>query len=835
MAAARQGPVRLDGMSMHRSAQEYPQPAQDPFCATCPRDEQAQHAHLWFLESVHRVHRATRGAQELGPMLAAVIDATLQSFDCDRAWLVHPCDPEAAAWHVAQLRWRAGLVVTPLAPGENPVDTAAAAVFAAARSVGDAVLSGPDHRLELPGAPAPRSQMAMAIDGRVGQPYLFGLDRCADDRAWTADEQRLFHEIGRHLADALDSALTLRELRQAETRLRASEARFRTFADHATDGFFLMDEHLVVIDVNRRACDSLGYDREDLIGMRPFDFDAALDAAAIADLARRAGAGETLTFETAHRRRDGSVFPVEIRTDGFVQAGQQFYLALVRDISERKRAEALLRARQEMLDLAQKAARAVAFDWHIGARESENGWSTELEAMYGLEPGSFDGTYQGWKQLVHADDWPDVRLAVKRAHETGEVAAEYRVIHRDGSVHWLRAQGRMFFDAAGQPERIVGFMSDFTDRRQAQDELRATEHRYRTLVDFAADAFMLHGADGTVIDVNRQACDQLGYAREELIGMHPAVFDAGLGAVELKHVPERIMAGETVTFETAHRRKDGTVFPVEVRGRQVRQGSQWFGISLSRDITERKRVAQERERLLRLEADLSRMNRVITMGELTASIAHEVNQPLAAMVANAAACERWLSADPPQPQKALKVLRSIADDGRRASAVIGRIRSLMNRRAPRRDRLDLNEAVAEVIALAQEELRRGGVVLDTRLDERLPAVQGDKVQLQQVLLNLIVNAIEAMAGIGDRSRTLSIVSVIDGPQAVAVEVRDTGSGLDAASGERLFEAFYTTKAEGMGIGLAISRSIVEAHGGRLAAAPNLPHGAVFRFSLPVAA
>jgi PAS domain S-box-containing protein len=629
------------------------------------------------------------------------------------------------------------------------------------------------------------------------------------------------------------------ERKRAEDERRASEARFRTFVDHARDGFFLMDEQLAVVDVNWQACESLGYSREELIGMRPLDFDAGLDATSIARLAERAGAGETVTFETLHRRKDGMVFPVEIRSHAFEQGGRQFYLALARDISERKRAEALLRARQEMLDLAQKAARAVAFDWYIGTRESENRWSPELETMYGLEPGTFDGTYQGWKKLIHPDDWPGVKLAIKRANESGDVAAEYRVIHQDGTVHWLRAKGRIFFNAEGRPERMIGFMSDITDWRLAEEELQATEARFRTLVEFAADAFMLHAGDATVIDVNRQACESLGYSREELIGMKPADFDADLDPEALQHVSKRIGAGDTVTIETHHRRKDGTVFPVELRLRQIRQGDRRFTISLARDTTERTRVEEEREKLRRLEADLARMNRVTTMGELTASIAHEVNQPLGAMVANAAACERWLAAEPAQTEKARRVLKSIAADGRRASDVIGRIRALMKRQAPRRDALDISEAIHEVIELAHEQMRRHDVVLETRLAAGLPPVQGDKVQLQQVLLNLIVNAIEAMSGIADRPRALSIVSAQDsadnGANAVVVEVRDSGTGLDAEHAERLFEAFYTTKAEGMGIGLAISRSIVEAHGGRLSAAPNAPHGAVFRFSLPAAA
>jgi PAS domain S-box-containing protein len=390
----------------------------------------------------------------------------------------------------------------------------------------------------------------------------------------------------------------------------------------------------------------------------------------------------------------------------------------------------------------------------------------------------------------------------------------------------------MFFDAQGQPARMVGFMLDITDQRHAEEEMRMTDARFHTLVDVAPDAFMLHGPDGTVIDVNRQACEALGYTRDELIGMSPADFDAGLDVEARRLVSARLVAGEMVTFESRHRRKDGTAFPVEIRGRRIAQGDSWIGISLSRDITERKRVEQERDRLRQLEADLARMSRIITMGELTASIAHEVNQPLGAIVANAAACERWLAARRPETEKVRRALKSIASDGQRASAVIGRIRALMKRQAPRKDPVDLSEAIREVLALAQQELQRHEIVVKTRLNAHMQPVRADKVQLQQVLLNLVVNAIEAMSAIDDRPRELTIVSAQEGPDSVRVEVSDSGPGLDAGQAERLFEAFYTTKEEGMGIGLAISRSIVEAHGGRLSAAPNAPHGTVFRFSLP---
>jgi PAS domain S-box-containing protein len=381
------------------------------------------------------------------------------------------------------------------------------------------------------------------------------------------------------------------------------------------------------------------------------------------------------------------------------------------------------------------------------------------------------------------------------------------------------------------------FLTEFSaGRRRGEQALRESEARFRTFVDHATDGLFLHDEHAVVTDVNRQACESMGYSRDELIGMHPRDFDAGLDAASVAQLGKRVGAGETVTFETRHRRKDGSVFPVEVRVREFQQGERRLHLSIVRDISERK-LAEETLRakdsaLETARTELARVSRMTTLGELTASIAHEVNQPLGAMVANAAACVRWLSAQPPDTANARRALESIVAGGRRAGEVIGRIRALVKRQAARKAVIDMNEAIADVVALVRQELRSNDIMLATRLAGDLPSVLGDRVQLQQVLLNLIVNAIEAMAAVADRARELAIASSLDGPDAVVVEVRDSGPGLDAERAEQLFEAFYTTKAEGVGIGLSISRSIVEEHGGRLWAAPNAPHGAVFRFSLP---
>jgi C4-dicarboxylate-specific signal transduction histidine kinase len=257
-------------------------------------------------------------------------------------------------------------------------------------------------------------------------------------------------------------------------------------------------------------------------------------------------------------------------------------------------------------------------------------------------------------------------------------------------------------------------------------------------------------------------------------------------------------------------------------------------LAVSRDITERKRAeaeAHESERRYReMQMELARANRLATMGQLTASIAHEVNQPIAATVIAAQAGLRWLGAhDLDEVQQSLG---QIIESGRRASEVIGRIRRLVTKTPPRKDSIDINSAILDIIALTRSEVLRHGASLQTDLATGLPLIEGDRVQLQQVILNLILNAVEAMRCLDEEARELRISTKTDASNAVLVAVRDTGPGLDPTSVDRLFEAFYTTKPEGMGMGLSICRSIIETHGGRLWATANEPRGAVFQFTLP---
>ncbi len=289
------------------------------------------------------------------------------------------------------------------------------------------------------------------------------------------------------------------------------------------------------------------------------------------------------------------------------------------------------------------------------------------------------------------------------------------------------------------------------------------------------------------------------------------------------------------THQFALARRRGSWDLIETAGlKQAKAEIKRLNEELEQRIVERtSQLTLASEALREAQSELAHVNRVTTMGLLAASIAHEINQPVAAAVTNAHAALRWLGAQPPDLEEARQALAHIIKDGHRAGEIVNRIRGLIKRAPSRNDRLDINEAILEVIALTRGEVQRNRVSLQTRLANGLPLVQGDRIQLQQVILNLIVNAVEAMSGATEGARALLISTGKDASNAVLVAVRDSGSGLDPEGLNRLFDPFYTTKPSGMGMGLSICRSIIEAHGGRVWATANIPQGAVFEFTLPV--
>ena len=302
----------------------------------------------------------------------------------------------------------------------------------------------------------------------------------------------------------------------------------------------------------------------------------------------------------------------------------------------------------------------------------------------------------------------------------------------------------------------------------------------------------------------------------DVIRTHPMVVYGGTVCRNLYHVPPDEFLGTNQTAREVER------LLTNIRERERVEDA------LREQLTERKRAD---EALREAQVELAHVTRVTTIGGLAAAIAHEINQPLAAVITNGSACLRWLAGTTPNLDEARQAVGRIIRDGNRASDVIAKIRALLRKTGTEKERLDMNDVIREVVALAQSEIRRNGVALRAQLEGNIPPVLGDRVQLQQVVLNLIMNGIEAMSAIGDRPRELIISTQSGEIDQVHVTVQDSGIGLDPKSMERIFDAFYTTKSEGMGMGLAISRSIVENHDGRLWAVPNDGPGATFQFTL----
>ena len=302
----------------------------------------------------------------------------------------------------------------------------------------------------------------------------------------------------------------------------------------------------------------------------------------------------------------------------------------------------------------------------------------------------------------------------------------------------------------------------------------------------------------------------------DVIRTHPMVIYDSAVCQNLYHVPPDEFLGTNQTAREVER------LLTNIRERERVEAA------LREQLTERKRTE---EALREAQAELAHVTRVMTMGELTALIAHEINQPLAAVVTNANACLRWLMGPIPNLDEAREALARITRDGNRASDVIGRIRALVKKSGTEKARLDLNEAIQEVVGLVQSEIQKSGVTLQMELADDLPQILGNRVQLQQVILNLVMNGIEAMDTVTDRPREMVIRSSAQESDKVLVAVQDSGIGIDSQNLDKIFDTFYTTKPQGMGMGLAISRSIVENHGGRLWVAPNEGRGATFQFTL----
>jgi PAS domain S-box-containing protein len=497
------------------------------------------------------------------------------------------------------------------------------------------------------------------------------------------------------------------ERKRAEEALRKSEERWRAVFENSAAGIALANFSGRFLAANSAYQKMLGYSEEELRELSFLDIthEDYREANSELDTELLEGKRQYFEMEKRYRRKDANLIwaRVHVSLVPGTESIPRFFLAIVEDITERKRAEDALRHSEADLAEAQRLSHTGSFGWRTSTGEII--WSEESFRIFEYDPANCTPTLELVLQRIHPEDIALVQQTIDRASRHGtDWDLEHRLLMPDGSVKYVHVVTHAVRDESGKLE-FVGAVLDVTERKQAEEAL------------------------------------------------HKA------------------------------------------------------------------------------QAELAHVTRVTTLGEMTASIAHELNQPLGAVVNNASASLRWLAAN--NLEEARQSATLIIADAHRAGEIIHRVRALAKKAPPRKDWLDVNETILEVIALARSEAQKNRVSLQTQLSSDLPLILGDRIQLQQVILNLIINAIEAMSGVNEGPRELLIRSGTDESQDVLVAVRDSGPGLDPNSLDHLFTAFFTTKPQGMGMGLAISRSIIEAHGGRLWPTPNDGPGATFQFTLDV--
>jgi PAS domain S-box-containing protein len=537
--------------------------------------------------------------------------------------------------------------------------------------------------------------------------------------------------------------------------------------------------------------------------------------------------------ELVHARRDGRPLVVASRWSLQRDEGGRpvAILETNNDITERKRAEDALRRSQAYLTEAQRLSHTGSWAFDVANRRGIHS-SEEHHRLFGFGPGDEMPAWEDWRARIHPEDRERAMGAIEQAiRERTDFEMSYRTVRPDGTIRYADAVGHPVFSPSGDLIEFVGTTVDVTERKRAEEALRRSE-AYLTEAQRLSHtgSFGWSVATGEII-WSDETFRIFGYDKAPSVTVDMVV--------QRTHPDDRAAVRQTVDraardgkdFSHEYRllMPDGSVRHVHAVAHATKDAS--GDVEFVGAVTDVTATRRAEEALRQSQAELAHVTRVTTLGELTASIAHEVNQPLAAIVTNGEVGLQWLDREVPDLAEVREALHDMISNGRRAGEIIHRLRALSKRTETQKVGLDINDAIREVIPLMHQEVLSRGVSLRLELEPALPAVLGDRVQLQQVIINLIVNGMEAMAPITDRSRELVIRSQLDDAGQVLVAVEDAGVGIDPGNVRQLFDPFFTTKPSGMGMGLSICRSIIENHGGKLWANRNAGPGATFQFAL----
>ncbi|WIW49358.1 PAS domain S-box protein [Bradyrhizobium sp. 62B] len=526
-------------------------------------------------------------------------------------------------------------------------------------------------------------------------------------------------------------------------------------------------------------------------------------------------------------------------------SGRIEFVGAVTDVTMAKEAEQRLRRSEAYLTEAQRLSQTSSWAWDVHRQEFAYR-SAELYRLFGFEPDQTDIPAKAFQQRILPEDFRRIIEVEREAvRQKQPFQVDFRIARPDGAIRRIHSEGHPVMGSDGEVMEIIGTHVDVTEQiaakdalHKAFDELKASEQRFRDYAETASDWFWETGPDHRITRISEHADSSsapptgvIGLPRWDIppdAELEPEKWEQHRAALDA-HVPFR---------DLIYRSKDRNGSPIYVRtsGKPFHDANgNFLGYrGVSSDITAAIRVEQAEEALRKAQGELAHVTRVTTLGELTTSIAHEITQPLAAVISNADACIAWLDREPADLKAARRSAEWIVEDANRASEVIRRIRALAKKTEIEVVALDINQVVREAVALVRRELATHGVSVRMELASDLPQVCGDRIQLQQVLINLVMNGIEAMQANVDRPRELAIRSCrADDDDRLLLTVTDRGVGLGKDVKERIFSPFFTTKSGGLGMGLSICRSIIEAHAGRLSAFQNEGRGATFQIALPL--
>lgn len=666
------------------------------------------------------------------------------------------------------------------------------------------------------------------------------IDGYSLEKRWIRKDGRVIHSLvtakcqrrpDRSVDYFVGLLLDTTDRKRAEERLREYEK--------AVEG---LEEIITVVDrdyryrlANRAFLNYRGLKREELEGrLIPDLLDKGVWEQATKKKLDEAFGGKVVKYELRYNcpqigQRDLwiSYFPIEGPT------GVDRVACVFQDVTERNQAEEALRRSQANLAAGERISHTGTGTWNV--KTGKVIWSDEMFRIFGLQPGSVTPSYELFFGIVHPEDraWLEALFAEVVAAKC-DYDVTFRVVRTDGVTRWIHSVGHPSFDKAGEVIEVLGTIMDVTERKEAKERLSASEKRFGLLAETLPQQVWSYAPDGSGHYFNRHWLDYTGISAEEArrSGGHEIVHPddvAGLQKMWRQVAPEK----KSFEMEVRLRRKDGEYRRFFIEGAPLVSDAgellEWHGTNT--DIEDRKRAE---EALQQAQAKLEKVAHVSAMGEMAAAIAHEINQPLGAIVNNSAYCLQLLGNREAEAKKRA-ALEDIANDANRASAIIARIRGLTNGSVPEITKLNFRNLITEVVTLARRGVTEHRIEVKTAVARDLPRMSGDRVHLQQVLLNLVVNAIEAMSGVDERARLLTIRAVrttLGKQPAIAITVADTGAGFAEELAEQMFDAFYSTKTGGMGMGLRISRTIADGHGGRLSAKRNDRGGATFSLVLP---